>query len=102
MSSTSTIPPARATSPGVQLAWLSLAMFFGMTLWFSATAANASIVAEFHLSGSETAWLTMAVQGGFVIGTLMSAILNLPDIINTRRLFAIGCVLGAAANAALV
>ena len=76
-------------------------MFLGMTLWFSATAATAPIVAEFHLTPAETAWLTMAVQGGFVIGTLVSAILNLPDIINARRLFAIGCVLGAAANAAL-
>jgi MFS family permease len=88
-------------SPKVQLGWLSLAMFFGMTMWFSATAATAPIVAEFHLSPAETAWLTMAVQGGFVIGTLVSAILNLPDIVNPRRLFAIGCVLGAAANAAL-
>src|SRR5213593_4311733 len=88
-------------SPKVQLAWLSLAMFLGMTMWFSATAANAPIVAEFHLASAETAWLTMAVQGGFVIGTLLSAALNLPDIINPRKLFAIGCVLGAVANAAL-
>src|SRR5437867_1011948 len=76
-------------------------MFLGMTMWFSATAATAPIVAEFHLTPAETAWLTMAVQGGFVIGTLLSAALNLPDIINPRKLFAIGCVLGAAANAAL-
>jgi MFS family permease len=102
MSSTSTIPPERVTSPGSQLAWLSLAMFFGMTLWFSATAANGPIVAEFRLSGADTAWLTMAVQGGFVIGTLISAILNLPDVVNARRLFAIGCVAAAASNTALV
>jgi MFS family permease len=89
-------------SPNVQLAWLSLAMFLGMTLWFSATAANAPIVAEFHLSTSQTAWLTMAVQGGFVIGTLISALANLPDVLNPRRLFAAGCVIAAAANAALV
>ena len=76
-------------------------MFLGMTMWFSATAANAPIVAEFHLTSAETAWLTMAVQGGFVIGTLLSATLNLPDIINPRKLFAVGCVLGAVANAAL-
>jgi MFS family permease len=93
---------ARGGAPAVQLAWLSLAMFLGMTLWFSATAANAPIVAEFHLTTGETAWLTMAVQGGFVLGTLISAIFNLPDIINPRRLFALGCVLGAAANVALV
>jgi len=77
-------------------------MFLGMTLWFSATAANAAIVGEFHLSSGQTAWLTMAVQGGFVIGTLVSAILNLPDVINARRLFAIGCLIAAAANVALI
>jgi MFS family permease len=88
-------------SPKLQLTWLSLAMFLGMTLWFSATAATAPIVAEFRLTSAEAAWLTMAVQGGFVIGTLVSATLNLPDIFSARRLFAIGCVIGAAANAAL-
>ena len=85
-----------------QLAWLSLAMFLAMTLWFSATAATASIVAEFHLTASEAAWLTMAVQGGFVVGTLASALLNLPDLVNPRRLFALGCLVGAVTNAALV
>src|SRR5437763_14194211 len=93
---------ASILNPPAQLAWLSLAMFLGMTLWFSATAANAPIVGEFHLSASQTAWLTMAVQGGFVIGTLLSALFNLPDVINPRRLFATGCVIAATANAALV
>ena len=91
-----------AASPRAQLAWLSLAMFLGMTLWFYATAATASIVSEFHLTEGEAAWLTMAVQGGFVAGTLVSALLNLPDVVSARRLFAAGCVLGGAANAALV
>jgi MFS family permease len=77
-------------------------MFLGMTLWFSATAATAAIVAEFHLSAAATAWLTMGVQGGFVAGTLVSAILNLPDVVHPRRLFAFGCVAGAAANAAFI
>jgi MFS family permease len=86
----------------VQLAWLSLAMLLGMTLWFSATAANTPIVLEFRLSASETAWLTMAVQGGFVLGTLVSALFNLPDVLSARRLFTAGCIVGAAANAALV
>jgi hypothetical protein len=89
-------------SPHAQLLWLSLSLFFGMTLWFSATAANAPMVAEFHLSPGETAWLTMAVQGGFVAGTLISALVNLPDIVNPRWVFAVGCVVAAAANAALV
>src|SRR5437868_5098518 len=41
-------------------------------------------------------------RGAFLGGTLMSAFLNLPDVINPRRLFAIGCVLAAASNASLV
>src|SRR5207302_10891188 len=100
----STVSPSAAVDALAprQLAWLSLGMFLGMTLWFSATAANAAIVGEFHLAGSTTAWLTMAVQGGFVAGTLVSAALNLPDLLNARRLFAAGCVVAAAANAALV
>ena len=89
-------------TPNRQLAWLSVAMFLGMTLWFSATAATAPIVAEFRLTPGEAAWLTMAVQGGFVLGTLVSAIVNLPDLLNPRLLFAAGCIAGAAANALLV
>jgi len=92
--------PVSADAPR-QLAWLSLAMFLGMTLWFSATAANGPIEREFHLTTGETAWLTMAVQGGFVAGTLVSALLNLADVINARRLFAIGCAIAALSNAAL-
>jgi MFS family permease len=41
----------------------------------------------------------MAVQGGFVVGTLLTAITSLADAVNARRLFAAGCVLGAIFNA---
>jgi MFS family permease len=75
--------------------------FLGMTLWFSATAAAPAIAAEFAIGGSGTAWLTMAVQGGFVAGTLVSATLNLADVFRSRRLFAFGCAAGALANAAI-
>jgi MFS family permease len=83
------------------LAILSLAEFLGMTLWFSATAAAPAIVAELPLTSGQAAWLTMAVQGGFVCGTLISALLNLPDVLNARWLFALGCAVGAAANGAV-
>ncbi len=70
-----------------------------MTLWFSATAAAPAMAVDFGLSSAGTAWLTMAVQAGFVAGTLASAMLNLPDRINARRLFAAGCAVGALSNA---
>jgi len=83
------------------LAVLALAEFLGMTLWFSATAAAPAIVAELPFTSGQAAWLTMAVQGGFVCGTLLAALLNLPDVVNARWLFACGCAVGAAANGAV-
>jgi MFS family permease len=80
---------------------LGVAEFLGMTLWFSATAAAPALIAEFRLAPGEAAWLTMGVQGGFVCGTLLSAVFNLPDVLNARRLFALGCLAGAMANGAV-
>jgi MFS family permease len=80
---------------------VAVAQFLGMTLWFSATAAGPAIAAELSLTRSATAWLTMAVQAGFVAGTLLSGLLNLADVLNARRLFSLGCLLGAAANASI-
>jgi MFS family permease len=83
------------------LAILALAEFLGMTLWFSATAVTPSLAIEFGLSRTQSAWVTMAVQGGFVAGTLVSATLNLPDVVSARRVFSLGCVLGALSTAAI-
>lgn len=81
---------------------LAVAEFLGMTLWFSATAVTPALITEFRLSPAHAAWLTLGVQIGFVLGTLVSALLNLPDILNARRLFAWGCVIGALANAGVI
>jgi MFS family permease len=85
--------------PRRMLALVALAEVLGMTIWFSATAATGPIATEFRLNPAEVAWLTMAVQAGFVAGTLGSALLSLPDLMNARSLFAIGCTVGAIANA---
>lgn len=81
------------------LALLSLAELLGMALWFSASAIVPSLQSEWQLSETGASWLTLAVQLGFVAGTLLSALLNLPDILSARRLFTISAILGAAANA---
>jgi MFS family permease len=70
-----------------------------MALWFSGSAVVPALTLEWQLSPSEISWLAIAVQLGFVAGTLISATLNLPDIISTRHLFAISAFLGAAINA---
>ena len=71
-----------------------------MTLWFSASAVVPALEEEWALSSADAAWLTMSVQIGFVVGTLLSAFLNLSDTVNTRRLFAASALLGAGSNAA--
>ena len=84
------------------LAALAVAEFFGMTLWFSATAVTPVLVDEFAMSAERAGWLTMAVQAGFVAGTLASAITNLADVLNARVLLFLGALTGAASNAAVL
>src|SRR5688572_9596088 len=81
---------------------LAVAEFLGMTLWFSATAVTPVLVDEFQMSPSRAAWLTMAVQAGFVVGTLASAAANLADVLNARVLLFVGALAGAVANASVL
>lgn len=70
-----------------------------MALWFSGSAVVPALDREWNLTESQVSWIAIAVQLGFVAGTLLSATLNLPDIISTRHLFAVSAFLGAATNA---
>ncbi len=80
------------------LVLLAAAELLGMSLWFSGSAVVPALSVEWHLSPWQISWLANAVQLGFVAGTLISATLNLPDIISTRHLFAVSAFLGAAVN----
>src|SRR5438552_7907512 len=55
------------------LALLAIAELLGMSLWFSGSAVIPSLTKEWHLSESASSWLTLSVQLGFVVGTLLSA-----------------------------
>ena len=70
-----------------------------MSLWFSATAVAPALSRHWELSSGELAWLTMSVQLGFVVGALVSALLNLADIWPPRVVVAGGAFLGALLNA---
>src|SRR5215218_7640777 len=80
------------------LALLSLAELLGMSLWFSGSAVVPALTREWQLTSSQISWIAIAVQLGFVAGTLVSATLNLPDIISSRHLFTVSAILGAAMN----
>ena len=84
-----------------QLTVLSLAELGALSLWFSASAVLPALTREWQLGDGGRAGLTLAVQLGFIVGTLVSAIGNLPDVWPPRRLMAGSAIVGGIANAAL-
>jgi MFS family permease len=84
-----------------QLAVLSLAELLALSLWFSASAVLPALRQEWSLGDGGSAGLTVAVQLGFIVGTLASALGNLPDVWSPRLLMAGSATLGALANAAV-
>jgi len=95
------IAPDRGRGAPRQLAVLALAMVLGMTPWFSATVAAPGMRAEWNTTPSVSAWLTIAVQLGFVLGTFVSAVLLLSDRFSARRLASASSCLVTIATAAL-
>ena len=84
------------------LALLAVALVLSMTTWFSATAVVPQLREDWGLSDSDAAWLTIAVQLGFVVGALVSSVLNVADVVSARTVLLAGAGGAAAANVALV
>ena len=82
-----------------QLAVLSLAELSALSVWFSASAVLPALRREWALGDAGSAGLTIAVQLGFITGTLGAALGNLPDVWPARRVMLVGTLVGAAANA---
>jgi len=81
-----------------QLVLLSLAELGALGLWFSANAVLPALSRDWQLGDAGRAGLTLAVQLGFIVGTLGSALANLPDVVSPRRVVVWSTLLGAAAN----
>jgi MFS family permease len=84
------------------IAPLAFAMVLSMSTWFSASAVLPQLRALWSLDSAGSAWLTIAVQLGFVTGALVSAITNLPDRVDPRRVVLASSVAAAMANALVV
>ena len=93
------IPEAAAAR--AQLGILSGAIVLSMAPWFAATVVAAPMARDLSLSAAEVSWLTLAVQLGFVLGSLTSAVFVLSDRYRPRHLAAVSAVLAAASTAAL-
>ncbi len=84
------------------LGLVALATLGGLSVWFSTNAVADALGEELGFGDGDVAWLTIAVQFGFVAGTLTSALGNLAERMHERRLFALAGLLAAAANLAPV
>jgi MFS family permease len=84
------------------LALLALTLVLGMSTWFSASAVIPQLRQTLDLSPSAAAWLTIAVQLGFVTGALVSSLFNISDIVSPRHVILGGTVGAALANLLLL
>jgi MFS family permease len=82
------------------LAVLCLGVVLTLSVWFAGTAAVPDLLASGLVTPGRAAWLTAAVQLGFVAGTLVSAVLSLADRRDPRMLFLICGLVASAATLA--
>jgi len=73
-----------------------------MSTWFSASAVIPQLRVQWDLSDSAAAWLTIAVQLGFVCGALIASLVNLSDVVSPRHVILGGAVGAATVNGLLV
>ncbi len=75
-----------------------LAQFCGTSLWFAGNAVMQDVIRAFSIDESALGNLTSAVQLGFILGTLVFAILTITDRFPPSRIFFFCAIAGALFN----
>ena len=78
-----------------------IAQFFCTSLWFAGNGVLTALIANLDM-GASVGNITAAVQFGFIIGTLLFAVLMLTDRFSPSRVFLWSAVFGAVCNLFLV
>lgn len=81
---------------------MSGALLLAMSPWFAATAVAGELELRWGLAPGQGVALTVWVQWGFVVGTALTALLNVADVVPSGRLFAASALAVAMANAGLL
>lgn len=79
-----------------------VAQFCCTSLWFASNAVMSDLVLNFNLTQSAIGSLTSAVQFGFILGTLIFAVLAIADRFSPSKVFLISALLGAAFNSGIL
>ena len=80
-------------SKQIALLLVTVATLLSLSVWFSTNAVSTALEIEKSIDQSSMAVLTIAVQIGFVFGTLFISFTNLSDLINARTLFVVSSIL---------
>lgn len=102
MSEIGTTSAPKTVSRWTMLAIICTGVVGVLTTWFSATAIVPELIVQWGMSDVAAAWLTNAVQLGFVLGAVGASLFNLPDIVEMKRLMTVSALLAALANSALL
>ena len=86
--------------PARILPTIVISQFAATSLWFAGNAVMPDLQRSADLQASALADITIAVQLGFIAGTLVFAWLALADCFSPRIIFFVSTLAGAAANAA--
>lgn len=90
--------PSNTKIPKHILPVIVFSQFAGTSLWFAGNAVVPDLIKELNLLEMFVGFITMAVQSGFIIGTLVFAVLSIADRFSPVKVFLICSVLGAVAN----
>lgn len=76
--------------------------FAGTSLWFAGNAVIADVIAQLDLPADALTRIVTAVQLGFIIGTIVFALLTLADRFSPSKIFFLCSLLGATTNASML
>ncbi len=79
-----------------------IAQFFCTSLWFAGNAIMPELAIKLDLALADTSYMASSVQFGFIIGTLVYAILTISDRFHPSKVFFLSALLGALCNAVMI
>ncbi len=88
--------------PAYLLPAIIIAQFLGTSLWFAGNAVIPDLQKSWGLGIESTGYITISVHLGFIVGTLVFAVLGVADRYSPRKVFFWSCLAVSIANVSIV